>query len=120
MLQTVMKIVKWVSIPVLLIASLFACCVRELRTAGGLRDMFRRHHLYTAGDPVEGILLGWRCSGDRGSVHPIFARREDLSVDGRHRHRRPGEVIRVIPAATSAGGLKQIVRKENLCKYHTV
>ena len=32
MFQTVTKIVKWVSIPVLLIASLFACCAASYET----------------------------------------------------------------------------------------
>ena len=68
MFQMVTTIVKWASIPVLLIASLFACCTASYEPLVD-RAIGLGVTVYSACDLVPGILLGRRIPGDRGSLH---------------------------------------------------
>jgi hypothetical protein len=83
----------------------------EIRTSGGCRDLPGRRHLYTTGDPVTGILLGYRIPRDCGSFHATLAHAEDLALAGLRLHCDARVPVGGIPNTTSPGRLKEIMKK---------
>ena len=99
-MQAVPDILKWASIPILLIASLFSFYATDYAPVVDYGNLPGCALSGSAGGSVQGIPLGCRTGDSRSDLQPARSYRQDIRPDGPFLHRDISSTVRTYRAQT--------------------
>ena len=107
--RMVPTILKWLAIPMLLIASIFFAFRRQLRAPGGFFDLSWRNGSCTAGGSIQRILFGCRIRCNCGGFQSTPSLTEDRCIDRSHLCRNLRSLFSRIPNPNTPGDFVNIL-----------